>query len=286
MMDIGEGEIEKLHESIFVPSQPSWSPRAVRLNYDLLKTFVRMPDNLQERATNYVHKYGILVSSHEIYPATHYGVDAMEHIGGTSRRGYSPKITVMNNSYEDVIAIVTKSGMNITPTASLQGGFYTLASKNSDAYYGNPQFKAFYTEDFIKEIKASATMVTQRFPGYLSNFGRIQATVKKLLDAGAHVTAGMDSPFVPYGISLHSELQCWADGGVTPFEALRSATLWSAEAVGVSKDLGTIEPGKIADLVIVNGDPLKTIQDAWNVAKVLKNGTVYSIGELLARPKP
>ncbi|GHB67029.1 amidohydrolase family protein [Persicitalea jodogahamensis] len=259
--------------------------RAVRLNYDLLKTYVRMPDYLQERATNYVHKYGIPVSSHEIYPATHYGVDAVEHIGGTSRRGYSPKITVTNNSYQDVIAIITQSGMNITPTASLQGGFYTMASKNPNSYYDNPQFKAFYTEDYIDNIKKSAVTVTKMFPGYLTNFGRIQTTVKKLLAAGAHVTAGTDSPFIPYGISLHSELQCWVDGGVTPFEALRSATLWSAEAVGVSKDLGSVEPGKIADLVIVNGDPLKTIQDAWNVEKVLKNGNVFSIGELLKSPK-
>lgn len=259
--------------------------RAVRLDYDLIKTYVRMPDLLQERVTNFVHTYGIPVSSHEIYPATHYGVDAVEHIGGTSRRGYSPKITVTNNSYQDVMAIVTKSGMNITPTASLQGGFYTMASKNPDAYYNNPQFKAFFSEDFIDNIKKSAGTVTKMFPGYLTNFGRIQSSVKKLLASGAHVTAGTDSPFIPYGISLHSELQCWVDGGISPFEALRSATLWSAEAVGVQKDLGSVEPGKLADLVIVNGDPLKTIQDAWNVEKVLKNGLVYSIEELLKRPK-
>lgn len=50
---------------------------------------------------------------------------------------------------------------------------------------------------------------------------------------------------MPYGMSLHTELQSWADGGVTPYEALRSATLLSTEAIGVSNDLGSIEPGKL-----------------------------------------
>lgn len=84
-------------------------------------------------------------------------------------------------------------------------------------------------------------------------------------------------------MSLHTELQCWVDGGVTPFETLRSATLWSAEAIGVSKDLGTLEAGKLADLVIVDGDPLAKIKDAWNVQLVMKNGILYDIETLLKK---
>lgn len=102
--------------------------------------------------------------------------------------------------------------------------------------------------------------------------------------AGAHVTTGTDSPFVPYAMSLHTELQTFVDAGLTPFEALRSATLWAAEAVGVSKDLGSLEPGKLADLVIVTGDPLTTIRDAWNVVSVVKNGEVHTLDDLLKKP--
>ncbi|RDV13529.1 amidohydrolase [Pontibacter diazotrophicus] len=257
--------------------------RTKRLGYDLIKTYVRMPDLMQERITAYAHSIGIPVSSHEIYPATRYGVDAVEHIGGTSRRGYSPKITSMNHSYQDVIELLAKSGMNITPTASLQGGFYVMAGKDP-AFFENRQFKAFFSESYANDLKENAQSVTEMFPGYISNFGNIQKTVKALLAAGARVTTGTDSPFIPYGMSLHTELQSWVDGGVTPYEALRSATLWSAEAVGVSKDLGTVEPGKLADLVIVAGDPLTRIQDAWNVEVVLKNGEVHLIQDLLKSP--
>lgn len=85
-------------------------------------------------------------------------------------------------------------------------------------------------------------------------------------------------------MSLHTELQVFVDAGLTPYQALRSATLWAAETVGVSSDLGSIEPGKLADLVIVNGDPLTNIRDALNVEQVIRNGEVLPIDRLLTRP--
>ncbi|MFD2936981.1 DPP IV N-terminal domain-containing protein [Spirosoma flavum] len=257
--------------------------RAVRLGYDLIKTYVRMPDAMQQRITAFAHAHGLPVSSHEIFPAMRYDVDAVEHIGGTSRRGYSPKITAMNRSYQDVIQLLAKSGMNITPTASLQGGLAVLGTKDP-SIYENRQYRAFYSEDYSNALQAGSAQYAKISPGYLSNFGNLQKGVKALVDAGAHVTAGTDSPFVPYGLSLHTELQVFVDAGLTPYQALRSATLWAAETVGVSKDLGSIEPGKLADLVIVNGDPLTNIRDVSNVDQVIRNGEVFSLEQLLTRP--
>jgi imidazolonepropionase-like amidohydrolase len=105
-----------------------------------------------------------------------------------------------------------------------------------------------------------------------------------LHQAGASITPGTDSPFVPYGTSLHVEMQNLADGGIAPFDVLRAATARAAEVVGVGKDLGTLEPGKLADLIVVDGDPLRNVRDAWNVVWVVKNGAVYSVEELLKRP--
>lgn len=257
--------------------------RAVQLGYDLIKTYVRMPDAMQQRITTFAHAHGIPVSSHEIFPAMRYDVDAVEHIGGTSRRGYSPKITAMNRSYQDVIQLLAKSGMNITPTASLQGGFFAMASKDPN-FYENRQYRAFYSEDYSNALQAGAAQIAKISPGYLTNFGNLQKGVKALIMAGAHVTTGTDSPFVPYGLSLHTELQSFVDAGLTPYEALRSATLWAAETVGVSNDLGSVEPGKLADLVIINGDPLTNIRDALNVEQVIRNGDVLTIDALLKQP--
>jgi imidazolonepropionase-like amidohydrolase len=106
-----------------------------------------------------------------------------------------------------------------------------------------------------------------------------------VLRAGGRVTTGTDSPLVPFAFTTQLEIQMLVRAGFTPFEALRSATLWPAEAIGVSDDLGSIERGKLADLVIVEGDPLKKIEDTLNVVVTIKNGRAYAINDLLTAPK-
>ena len=107
--------------------------RARRLDYDLIKTYVRLPDLLQRRAIEGAHRIGIPTSSHEIYPAGLSGSDSVEHTGATSRRGYSPKQSGMGRSYEDVIQIIAKSKMTITPTIALGGYQAAIASDPSIA---------------------------------------------------------------------------------------------------------------------------------------------------------
>src|SRR5690606_19082389 len=85
--------------------------RAKKLDYDLIKTYVRFPDSLQRFVIDEAHKMGIPVSSHEIFPAAKYNIDAIEHFRGTSRRGYSPKQTALNITYDDVFDIMTHSGI-------------------------------------------------------------------------------------------------------------------------------------------------------------------------------
>ncbi len=254
--------------------------RARRLDYDLFKTYVRLPDRLQQLATTLAHGIGIPVSSHEIYPASQYNVDAVEHASGTSRRGYSPKLSGTSRSYDDVRQIVARSGMNITPTISLSGGFFYQLQRDT-SLVSNRQFRHFFSETYRNSLEVSRQQLLRLSPGAVLNFKNLAQHVKRLLDAGARVTTGTDSPFVPYGLSLHVELQNWVEGGATPFEALRGATSWAAEHVGVGQDLGTLEPGKLADFSLVLGDPLRRIQDAMNVRYTVKNGRVYSLEELL-----
>lgn len=254
--------------------------RAVALNYDFIKTYVRFPDSLQKKVTVFAHQHGIPVSSHEIYPSTAYGVDCVEHIKATSRRGYSPKQSAQNESYDDVIQLVSKSGMNMTPTIALFGGFYLKAESDPDILK-NKQLNALYNKSFITAIADASRLRLAGLFAVRETYPATNKSIQKLMKAGAHLTPGTDSPFIPYGLSLHVELQSFVAAGLTPFEALRSATLWSAQAVGVDRDLGTIEPGKLADFVIVNGDPLNNIKDAWNVETVFKNGIKYEIDELL-----
>ena len=100
--------------------------RARRLGFDFIKTYVRLPDLLQRRVIDGAHRPGMPVTSHEIYPAVAYGADGVEHIRGTSRRGFSPKISELRRSYQDVIQLLTASGMTLTPTIGIQGGYQLL----------------------------------------------------------------------------------------------------------------------------------------------------------------
>src|SRR4029077_20396694 len=69
------------------------------------------------------HGMGMPVTSHELYPAVAFGADGVEHIRGTCRGGYSPKISGLSRSYRDVIDLLTASKMTLTPTIGIQGGF-------------------------------------------------------------------------------------------------------------------------------------------------------------------
>jgi Tol biopolymer transport system component len=251
--------------------------RAQRLDYDLLKTYVRLPDLMQKRAIDGAHKIGIPVSSHEIYPSTLSGVDSVEHTGATSRRGYSPKQSSTGRAYEDVVQIIARSRITITPTVAL-GGYQRLVAREPDLLK-DPRTQLF--PDWARQTMKPA-QTARPSQGPPAAF----ATLRALHAAGARIIAGVDSPLVPYGISLHGELEEYVAAGFTPFEALQTATVNTARLLNAEADLGTIEVGKLADLVVVEGDPLTDIKAARRVRTVIKNGEVYELSALLAPASP
>jgi imidazolonepropionase-like amidohydrolase len=112
----------------------------------------------------------------------------------------------------------------------------------------------------------------------LARHGR---TVTALARVGVPIVAGTDAPNIPQGVGLHAELALYVRGGLTPFEALQAATINAIDALGAGADLGTIQVGKLADLVIVEGDPLSDVRNARNIRTVIKNGEVFEMKELL-----
>src|SRR5438552_14566441 len=112
-------------------------------DFDFVKTYVRLPDFMQKRIIEEAHRMGMPVTSHELYPAVAYGADGVEHIRGTSRRAYSPKISQLSRSYADVIDLLTASKMTLTPTIGIQGGF-RLQTMADASWLDDPRIQKLY----------------------------------------------------------------------------------------------------------------------------------------------
>jgi len=106
---------------------------------------------------------------------------------------------------------------------------------------------------------------------YRDSFRAVLAMVKALHDTGIPIVAGTDAPA---GFSLHRELEDYVTAGLTPPEALRAATLTPAQVMHRDKDLGAVAPGKLADLILVDGDPAAKISDIRRVVLTVKDGVM------------
>ena len=92
--------------------------------------------------------------------------------------------------------------------------------------------------------------------------------------AGVPIVPGSDTGLVGYG--LHRELELYAQAGMTPMEVIQCATIGSARAMNLDRESGTIEAGKRADMILVEGNPLANVADLRRVVRVVANGRVYA----------
>jgi imidazolonepropionase-like amidohydrolase len=97
--------------------------------------------------------------------------------------------------------------------------------------------------------------------------------LRKYAASGGKIVAGTDAGFMP-GLTLHYEMQMLADLGIPTMKVIQSATLWGAESIGQQKDLGSVEPGKLADIAVIEGNPLTDIAATKNIRMVIKDGKV------------
>jgi imidazolonepropionase-like amidohydrolase len=116
-------------------------------------------------------------------------------------------------------------------------------------------------------------------------FQRQLALVAAMHRAGVKILAGTDTPnpFVFPGTSLHDELALLVDAGFTPLQSLQSATIRPAEYLGMTDRLGSVAPGKFADLVLLDADPLTDIANTRRIAAVVLNGKLQHL-DSAARP--
>ena len=147
----------------------------------------------------------------------------------------------------------------VKPPASFEPGATRVAPELAEQLTG------------VEPPSARSEQIEKMFEKYL-------AIVGALHHAGVPIVAGTDQA-VP-GFSLHREIELYVQAGFTPMEAIQAATLVPARVMGVAKDVGTVEAGKRADLIVLNGNPLEDIHNTRNVEYVITNGVMYNCAEL------
>jgi Tol biopolymer transport system component len=183
---------------------------------------------------------------------------------------------------EDVVQLVAKSGIVYTPTLLV--------------LYGGPWAENYWYQRHDVTADAKLARFTPRHELTQRGLRRggwwaesqyahplIAAQAKKIVDAGGRVGVGSHGQL--QGLGYHWEMWSLASGGMTPIDVLRAATVHGADAIGLGRDLGTLDAGKLADLVVLDGDPLADIRNTNTVRYVMKNGRLYD-GDTLAEVWP
>lgn len=257
--------------------------RAKALDYDLIKTYVRLSDSIQQYVVDYAHSLGIPVTSHEVYPAAAYNTDGVEHIMGTSRRGYTPKMSETFRSYSDVSDIIVSAGMSFTPTISIYGGYEYLLSKNPE-FIQDERLQNHETPWIISFMKDILKKSAEHQKDWQEKFRRQSGLIMDIYEKGGLIVAGTDSPIIPYGFGLFIELMCYQEAGMPPIDVLRSATINSSKVLQVDDQLGTIEIGKLADMLILKKNPLENISNLRSLKSVILNGQKHDVKSMLIAP--
>ena len=190
-----------------------------------------------------------------------------------------------------MIELFVASGRTYTPTLLVSYGgpwaenyYYTRENPHDDA-----KLRRFTPHDVIDRAtlrRGGQTGVAGWFRDEEHVFQDHAVFVKDLVEAGGR--AGVGSHGQLQGLGYHWELWALQSGGMSEHDALRVATMFGAEAIGLDQDVGSIEVGKLADLVVLNENPLDDIRNTNTVQYVMKNGRLYegdTLNETFPRQK-
>ncbi len=182
----------------------------------------------------------------------------------------------------DIIELFARTGITYTPTllVSFGGPFPLFRMMATENPFEDPKLRRFFPEEALYQRAATRQL---QFRDEDSRHRAQAAGAAAILRAGGRVGLGGHGEM--QGLQNHWEMRLLAEGGMTPHEVLRVGTIMGAEAIGLAADLGSLEPGKLADLVILDRNPLDDIRHTTAIKSVMRNGVLYD-GSTLDRVWP
>lgn len=241
-----------------------------------------MPLEVAKAVVDEAHKQGLKVVGHshkpdEIRVGLEIGVDNFEHTGLTTAPEYPEDIMTL---LKERTAKGRISGGPLYWTPTVEGLWNYDYTRENPEELDNQCWKRGLTASTVKDIEQSIQHPERL--GYMQLTPKRKPTLKtkfnQLRNSGAILLVGTDSgiPMKFHCQSTWHELEVWVnDFDVPVMEAIQAATYWPAKFMGVDKDLGTVVPGKYADIVAVKGDALKYINLLQNIGLVVKGGVIY-----------
>lgn len=251
--------------------------RAVALDYDFVKTYVRAPGWIMREAARTAHeRLGVPSGSHLLSPGINVGQDLTTHLQATQRSEYGHALSPTGHTYQDVHEIYRGGGFQliITPftATSLIGADPSLADDPRVTTLMAPWDAA-----LVESLAASPPTAAETLA-----LTREMAVYRRILADGGTLALGTDAPLSPTGLALHLGLRALhRTGGLSPAEALRTATVIPARMFGAGDDLGTLEPGKLADLTVIDGNPFQNFDDLVRTSWVMRDGIAYHRDDLV-----
>ncbi len=228
------------------------------------------------------HKNSIRVHAHvyaetDVRHALEAGVDVLQHVGSA---GTAPPYS------KEMITDIVNAGRPVVVSAAHRAWVYE-ATANFPERLEDPGLKSMFGPEIYGEIQNS--LKNWWTLGYFQRTDREmlfrERGVKQFIEAGAIMGMGTDSgtPMNFHSEALWREIKVHVDMGMSPNRAIAAATRVNAQMIGKGREIGSIEPGKIADVIVVDGDPLFDITALSHVEIVVKDGMVFKGGT--AAPK-
>jgi imidazolonepropionase-like amidohydrolase len=256
--------------------------RLVEAGVDGLKTYVNAPCDVVGRVVAEAHRHSKKVTCHAgatpVTEALAMGMDGAEHVFCLDARDPGQEwadVDAGSGRVQEMIARFVDRGAWLTPTLAVMEAVQQMWGRPFERFAGYEEYPT-YLRRWIKEWLAGRANADDRDAAQVAHaaagFRRMQEITLAFYRAGVPLLAGSDSPFVPIGLGFHYELELLAQAGLPNAEVLAMATRRGAEFLERTEQFGTLEPGKLADVVAVAGDPLRDIRATRIVIAVWQEG--------------